>query len=40
MCIFGALIEFSLITTTMWALLVAGTATWTGAIVVVRRASR
>jgi hypothetical protein len=40
MCIFGALIEFSLITTTMWALLVAGTATWTGAIVLVRRASR
>jgi hypothetical protein len=40
MCIFGALIEFSMITTTMWALLVAGTTTWTGAIVLVRRASR
>jgi hypothetical protein len=40
MCIFGALMEFSLIPTTMWALLVAGTATWTGAIVLVRRASR
>jgi hypothetical protein len=38
MCIFGALMEFSLIPTTMWALLVAGTATWTGAIVLVRRA--
>jgi hypothetical protein len=40
MCIFGALTEFSLISTTMWALLVAGTTTWTGAIVLVRRASR
>jgi hypothetical protein len=40
MCIFGALVELSLIATTMWALLVAGTATWTGAIVLVRRASR
>src|SRR5713226_1749928 len=40
MCIFGALVELSLIATTMWALLGAGTATWTGAIVLVRRASR
>jgi len=40
MCIFGALIEFSLITTAMWALLITGIATWTGAIVLVRRASR
>jgi hypothetical protein len=40
MCIFGALIELALIRKTMLALLVAGAATWTGAIVVVRRASR
>ena len=39
MCIFGALIELSLITPAMWALLVTGTTTWTGAIVLVRRAS-
>jgi len=40
MCIFGALIEFPVITTAMWALLVVGTTTWTGAIVLVGRASR
>jgi hypothetical protein len=40
MCIFGALVEFSLISRTMWGLLVAGTAAWTGALLLVRRASR
>ena len=37
MCIFGALIELALIRGAMLALLVAGTATWAGAIVLVRR---
>jgi hypothetical protein len=40
MCIFGALIELAMIRTAMLALLIAGTATWAGAIVLVRRASR
>jgi hypothetical protein len=40
MCIFGALIELAMIRTAMLALLVAGTATCAGAIVLVRRASR
>ncbi len=40
MCIFGALIELAPIRKAMLALLVAGAATWTGAIVLVRRASR
>jgi hypothetical protein len=37
MCIFGALIELTIIRVAMLALLVAGTATWAGAIVLVRR---
>jgi hypothetical protein len=40
MCIFGALIELAMIRPTMYALLIAGSVTWTGAIVLVRRASR
>jgi hypothetical protein len=40
MCIYGALVEFSLITGTMWVLLAAGTVLWSSAIVVVRRTSR
>lgn len=40
MCIFGALVELSLIVPTMWALLVSGTLAWAGAMVLVRRASR
>jgi hypothetical protein len=40
MCIFGALVEFSLIPVTMWTLLLSGSLAWTGAIAVVRRASR
>jgi hypothetical protein len=40
MCIFGALVELSLIATAMWALLAAGSLLWTGALVLVRRSSR
>jgi hypothetical protein len=40
MCIFGALIEFSLITWTMWVLLITGSLLWAGAMVQVRSASR
>ena len=40
MCVFGALVELSLIVPTMWALLVSGTVAWSTGIVVVRRASR
>jgi hypothetical protein len=40
MCIFGALIELALIRETMYALLAGGTASWAGAFVLVRRASR
>ena len=40
MCIFGALIELSLIPLAMWTFLVAGLVLWTGAIVLVRSASR
>lgn len=36
MCIFGALVEFTLIPLTMWTLLVSGTVLWTGALVLVR----
>ena len=36
MCIFGALVEFSLIPWTMWALLVSGGLLWTAALVLVR----
>lgn len=40
MCIFGALVELSLIESAMWLLLVAGAICWSGALVLVRRASR
>ncbi len=40
MCIFGALVEFPAIAPTMWALAALGTLAWSGAIVVVGRASR
>jgi hypothetical protein len=36
MCIFGAFVELSLITWTMWTLLVSGTLLWAGAMVLVR----
>ena len=36
MCIFGALVEFTLIPLTMWILLVAGGVLWTAALVLVR----
>jgi hypothetical protein len=39
MCIFGALVEFPVITWTMWTLLAAGSLTWATAMVLVRRAS-
>jgi len=40
MCIFGALVELSLITWTMWVLLIAGSLLWAAAMVLVRTASR
>ena len=40
MCIFGALVEFTLIPLTMWILLVSGGAPWTVALVLVRSHSR
>lgn len=40
MCIFGALVELQLIATSMWLLLAAGVALWSGGLVLVRRASR
>jgi hypothetical protein len=40
MCIFGALVEFSVITWTMWVLLIAGSLLWAAAMVLVRSASR
>jgi hypothetical protein len=40
MCIFGALVELSLITRTMWILLIAGSLLWAAALVLVRSASR
>jgi hypothetical protein len=40
MCIFGALIELSLILVAMWVFLIAGSLLWAGAIVLVRNASR
>ncbi len=40
MCIFGALVEFSLITWTMWVLLIVGSLLWATAMVLVRSASR
>ena len=36
MCIFGALVEFSLIPWTMWSLLAAGGVLWMAALVLVR----
>jgi hypothetical protein len=39
MCIFGALVEFPSITSTMWMLLAAGSLSWAAAIILVRRAS-
>jgi hypothetical protein len=40
MCIVGALVELSLITLTMWVLLIAGSVLWAAAMVLVRTASR
>jgi hypothetical protein len=40
MCIVGALVELSLITWTMWVLLIAGSLLWAAAMVLVRTASR
>jgi len=40
MCIFGALVELSLITWAMWSLLIAGSLLWAAAMVQVRTASR
>jgi hypothetical protein len=40
MCIFGALVEFSVITWTMWVLLITGSLLWAAAMVQVRTASR
>lgn len=40
MCIFGALVEVSLITWTMWVLLITGSLLWAAAMVLVRSASR
>ena len=39
-CIVGALVELSLITWTMWVLLIAGSLLWAAAMVLVRRTSR
>ena len=39
MCIFGALVEFPAIPSTMWTLLAAGSLTWVVAIALVRRFS-
>jgi hypothetical protein len=39
MCIFGALVEFPAITSTMWTLLSIGALSWAAAMVLVRRAS-
>jgi drug/metabolite transporter (DMT)-like permease len=39
MCIFGALVEFPAITSTMWTLLVIGALTWATAMALVRSAS-
>lgn len=40
MCIFGALVKFALIPSTMWILLLSGAVLWTGAMVLVRGNSR
>jgi hypothetical protein len=39
MCVFGALVEFPAITSTMWTLLATGSLTWATAMVLVRRSS-
>jgi len=39
MCIFGALVEFPAIPSTMWTLLAIGALSWTTAMVLVRRSS-
>jgi hypothetical protein len=39
MCIFGALVEFWLITWTLWVLLITGMLMWSAAMVLVRTAS-
>ncbi|HEY1161606.1 MAG TPA: hypothetical protein VGF78_00900 [Candidatus Dormibacteraeota bacterium] len=39
MCIFGALVQFPAIPSTMWTLLATGSLLWATAMVVVRRAS-
>ncbi len=39
MCIFGALVELSLITRTMWVLLIVGSLFWASAMILVRSAS-
>lgn len=40
MCIFGALVEFSVITWTLWVLLIVGSLLWAAAMVLVQSASR
>ncbi len=40
MCIYGALVELDLISWTMWVLLVAGSLSWSAALVLVRTGSR
>lgn len=40
MCIFGALVELSLITWALWSLLIVGSLLWAAAMVQVRTASR
>ena len=39
MCMFGALVEFPAITSTLWTLLAAGSISWATAMAMVRRAS-
>jgi hypothetical protein len=40
MCIFGALVELSLIAWTLWVLLIVGSLLWAAAMLLVRSASR
>jgi hypothetical protein len=40
MCIFGALVQLSLITWTLWVLLITGSLLWAAAMVLVRSNSR
>jgi hypothetical protein len=39
MCIFGALVQFPAISSTMWTLLAVGSLSWAAAMALVRRAS-